>query len=508
MAVTKLKSLFRKDLDKAREKWTNAFVPNASTIVEFTLGGNSSYSDFPIATKKVVEAFSKGTLLPDATQKYVAGVNTVSNWKAAGSKVLKRYARKKAIGSFESLKPQPRGTKKVNRGTYINQPIASVGEFMKIAIWESKSDARGRINNIYDTFTKDIWIQWVKDNKLAPGLYGLENPNTKMKRTSGTGKNKKEINTTVINTFRSSAKREHSPDTTTASQGIRDLEATLNKNSPGVKHGNVSVNFFDIIQHIKANTSIDWELKTTKAGVGKYKATNVVKVSLGKNPNNLDSDLIELMKKAEQAIRDDITETTKGYLSNKDFEASTSIADQLMGDIQKDILAPLTKAGLRDMRFKVNKDFYKLGTRKEQLVKPRKYKPKVSGLSISSAAVLVKPKGKKKQTEREDETFTLLKLEKMINKRLPAEVRRNMGRPALRNQTGRFSNSVEVTDLRYTKAGVSGEYTYQLSPYETFENTGARRWPAGYNPKPLITKSIRNLAIQMTEQKLASLIRR
>ena len=82
-----------------------------------------------------------------------------------------------------------------------------------------------------------------------------------------------------------------------------------------------------------------------------------------------------------------------------------------------------------------------------------------------------------------------------------------MGRPALRNQTGRFSNSVEVTDLRETKAGISGDYTYQLSPYETFENTGSKRWPSGYNPKPLIAKSIRNLALQYTEQKLTSLRR-
>ena len=93
------------------------------------------------------------------------------------------------------------------------------------------------------------------------------------------------------------------------------------------------------------------------------------------------------------------------------------------------------------------------------------------------------------------------------NKRLPAEVRRNMGRPALINQTGRFSNSTEVRNFRQTEAGISGEYTYQTSPYETFENTGERRWPTGYNPKPLIAKSIRNLAIQYTEQKLVSLRR-
>lgn len=102
----------------------------------------------------------------------------------------------------------------------------------------------------------------------------------------------------------------------------------------------------------------------------------------------------------------------------------------------------------------------------------------------------------------------LNKIKAQINKRLPAEVRRNMGRPALINRTGRFSNSARLENLRATKAGLSGEFTYLLSPYETFENTGKRIWPTGYNPKPLIAKSVRNLALQYTEQKLASLRRK
>ena len=76
-----------------------------------------------------------------------------------------------------------------------------------------------------------------------------------------------------------------------------------------------------------------------------------------------------------------------------------------------------------------------------------------------------------------------------------------MGRPALRNQTGTFSNSVRLETLRDAQKTIVGEYTYQLSPYETFENTGQRRWPSGYNPKPLITKSIRNLAQGIVEDK-------
>ena len=99
-------------------------------------------------------------------------------------------------------------------------------------------------------------------------------------------------------------------------------------------------------------------------------------------------------------------------------------------------------------------------------------------------------------------------LRNLLNKKLPAEVRRNMGRPALINQTSRFSNSVYIQSIKDTAAGISMDYSYMISPYETFENTGKARWPSGYNPKKLIAKSIRNLAIGNTQKKLASLRRR
>jgi hypothetical protein len=86
-----------------------------------------------------------------------------------------------------------------------------------------------------------------------------------------------------------------------------------------------------------------------------------------------------------------------------------------------------------------------------------------------------------------------------------------MGRPALRNQTGQFSNSVELLNLRDTGKTLTGEYTYTLTGggqsknkrgvYSTFENLGTKQWPRGYNPKPLIAKSIRNLALKYTEKK-------
>ena len=92
-------------------------------------------------------------------------------------------------------------------------------------------------------------------------------------------------------------------------------------------------------------------------------------------------------------------------------------------------------------------------------------------------------------------------LKRKINTRLPQQVAENMGRPALIFQTGRFANSTRLVDLKQGDKNLVGKYTYMLNPYETFENTGRYRWPTGYNPKPLIAQSIRELAEQYTNKK-------
>jgi|TARA_R110000851_G_scaffold121415_1_gene250167 hypothetical protein len=145
-------------------------------------------------------------------------------------------------------------------------------------------------------------------------------------------------------------------------------------------------------------------------------------------------------------------------------------------------------------------------------LKQLKKKAKSSKLAALGASVnRISEKGAE-QSVRE-----LLKIQRLINKRLPAEVRRNMGKPALTNRTGTFSNSVFLKYLRPSAGGISGDYTYMRTGggvsknrggvYETFENTGSKSWSTGYNPKDLIVKSIRNLALQYTDKKFTYLRR-
>jgi len=86
----------------------------------------------------------------------------------------------------------------------------------------------------------------------------------------------------------------------------------------------------------------------------------------------------------------------------------------------------------------------------------------------------------------------------LINKALPDTVRKNMREPALVNRTGRFAESVQVTDIVQTPKGFpSIGYTYQRNPYQVFEEGSSGNWANGNrDPRDLIDKSIREIAAQ------------
>ena len=73
-----------------------------------------------------------------------------------------------------------------------------------------------------------------------------------------------------------------------------------------------------------------------------------------------------------------------------------------------------------------------------------------------------------------------------------------MGRPALENQTGRFAQSANLINVVPQGDGLHMDYTYDPR-YKVFED-GAR-YPKNYDPRPLIERSIRELAAQKLETK-------
>ena len=122
--------------------------------------------------------------------------------------------------------------------------------------------------------------------------------------------------------------------------------------------------------------------------------------------------------------------------------------------------------------------------------------------------VNIKPRGAVSRVSKDvnEKQKTTAQITSYINRGLHKKLQQEMGRPALRYQSGTFARNVKLQQLTLNNNNqLVGKYTYQLYPYQTFENTG--RWPAGYNPKPLITKSIRELAERHTSQKIVNLRR-
>jgi len=121
-----------------------------------------------------------------------------------------------------------------------------------------------------------------------------------------------------------------------------------------------------------------------------------------------------------------------------------------------------------------------------------------------------KVRGKKQPTVQDDkrvilESFQernqdLLSLQALLNAKLPTEIRKNMGYPRLENRTGRFADSVRVTDISRTRKGFpSIGYTYQRQPYQVFEQ-GAGKAPWSNerrDPRSLINTTIREIASEI-----------
>lgn len=89
-----------------------------------------------------------------------------------------------------------------------------------------------------------------------------------------------------------------------------------------------------------------------------------------------------------------------------------------------------------------------------------------------------------------------LRLMAMLNQKLPDTIVKNMGNPALENQSGRFASSVKITDISKTPQGYpSIGYRYMKNPYQTFE-PGFRQGSPELDPRKLINASIREIAAE------------
>lgn len=136
--------------------------------------------------------------------------------------------------------------------------------------------------------------------------------------------------------------------------------------------------------------------------------------------------------------------------------------------------------------------------------KKKKFKGGVKNYNVFKAGLGKIPKAAKKRQKVVEKgvepasTEAAFVTRSFVNSRLTKQVQKNMGRPSLENQTGRFAESVNVTNAVPTAQGIHMDYTYNPA-YRVFEN--GSQYPSGYDPRPLIENSIRELAAQKLETK-------
>lgn len=502
MALSEIKKDFRKVLKKASTRYKG-----------YTQGlGNGTLVVLTLSNSELVDGAIKGTDLVKESlvaqgetdlANSIKATNNSKNWTKLVTEELKAIKSQKAYGSTKIMPYSAQFRKKdVRSGIYFGDPRAggagSEKEGITLLIWVFNAAAADAIiddgNNFIQT---ELWNSYM--DILFP-------PSQSKQGTMGVGKRQSQLEeavsrqgkrTTVGSRFGLGFKKQHGVETTTAKMS---LENEL-KNHKWTYKANAKTTTIDIVQFLKDEIEVDWDLVQTKKKFAHFGMTNVLTLSIGKNPD-LETDVSQLVKSFTPFVKEELI--NQGILGI-DQKASKTLRDQITEDVVADLVRPLTKSGKPDRRFKVNRKLknFKGKKRNENLKKSKRHKPKTAKKAIrSKGTASIAKRGKRKPVEKTDIAAELAKQKRYIQRRLPAEVRRNMGRPALINRTGRFSNSVQLLSLTENQQGVFAKYTYLLSPYQTFENTGKKRWPLAYNPKPLIAKSIRNLAQGRIEQKL------
>lgn len=106
---------------------------------------------------------------------------------------------------------------------------------------------------------------------------------------------------------------------------------------------------------------------------------------------------------------------------------------------------------------------------------------------------------------------SLISLENLLRLQLQQTVRQNMGtgdrRDILNLRSGRFANSVKIDRLTQSRDGtITAFYNYMRYPYATFSRGGDQERPFTRDPKLLIAGSIRQIAQQVTTQRMRAVL--
>lgn len=136
-------------------------------------------------------------------------------------------------------------------------------------------------------------------------------------------------------------------------------------------------------------------------------------------------------------------------------------------------------------------------------------------IAIVSDTVLGKPKEKVKSRKKisvgkpirdpQGRFTSVVKLEKLMEPLLFEAIKRNMHRPNLRYQTGRFAHSVRLRNIESKQGKLTAFLTYMKYPYATFEK-GNKQGHKGYYPSRLIDQAVQDIAKTIVTTRLKTTI--
>lgn len=100
---------------------------------------------------------------------------------------------------------------------------------------------------------------------------------------------------------------------------------------------------------------------------------------------------------------------------------------------------------------------------------------------------------------------SVTKLENLMRPMLLDTIIKNMQRPNLRYQTGRFAESVKLNKIVNKEGALNIFLTYMRYPYATFER-GGKQGHKGYYPSRLIDQSVKEIAVKLTKARFKTTI--
>jgi hypothetical protein len=108
-------------------------------------------------------------------------------------------------------------------------------------------------------------------------------------------------------------------------------------------------------------------------------------------------------------------------------------------------------------------------------------------------------------------SVNLISLQNLLNAQLQDVISANMGdgsrRDLLNYRTGRFASTAEVKRLSISREGmITAFYDYMRNPYGTFSTGGRQEYPRSRDPKLLISKSIRQIAAEVLNNRLRAVL--